>query len=87
VLGVAGNAIAAVAVVCLFIAKRNAPRAQNVRRGLSEKLFVFGVPGFAACLSLVGLTMLVKKKFEGKDVEDYELFFTCSQFIAWWGLV
>ncbi|PUZ61890.1 hypothetical protein GQ55_4G314200 [Panicum hallii var. hallii] len=27
--------------------------------------------------------MLVKKKFEGKDVEDYELFFTCSQFIAW----
>ncbi|PAN25430.1 hypothetical protein PAHAL_4G300900 [Panicum hallii] len=83
VLGVAGNAIAAVAVVCLFIAKRNTPRAQNVRRGLSEKLFVFGVPGFAACLSLVGLTMLVKKKFEGKDVEDYELFFTCSQFIAW----
>ncbi|CAN6208441.1 unnamed protein product [Urochloa humidicola] len=55
----------------------------NARRGLSEKLFVFGVPGFAVCLSLVGLTMLVKKKFEGKDVEDYELFFMCSQFLAW----
>jgi ATP-binding cassette subfamily C (CFTR/MRP) protein 10 len=46
-------------------------------------LFAFGVPGFAACLSLVGLTMLAKKKFEGEDVENYELFFTCSQFIAW----
>ncbi|CAL5046453.1 unnamed protein product [Urochloa decumbens] len=83
VLGLAGNAIAAVAVVCLFFAKRNAQRARNIRRGLSEKLFVFGVPGFAVCLSLVGLTMLVKKKFEGKDIEDYELFFMCSQFIAW----
>lgn len=48
-----------------------------------EKLFVFGVPGFAACLSLVGLTMLAKKKCEGKDVETYELLFMCSQFIAW----
>ncbi|CAD6337415.1 unnamed protein product [Miscanthus lutarioriparius] len=67
----------------LFLAKRNTTRAQNVRRGLSEKLFAFGVPGFAACLYLVGLTMLAKKKFEGKDVANYELFFTCSQFIAW----
>jgi ATP-binding cassette subfamily C (CFTR/MRP) protein 10 len=48
-----------------------------------EKLFAFGVPGFSACLSLVGLTVLAKKKFEGKYVENYELFFTCSQFIAW----
>ncbi|OQU75975.1 hypothetical protein SORBI_3010G066200 [Sorghum bicolor] len=56
---------------------------QNVRRGLLEKLFAFGVPGFSACLSLVGLTVLAKKKFEGKYVENYELFFTCSQFIAW----
>ncbi|OEL16196.1 ABC transporter C family member 13, partial [Dichanthelium oligosanthes] len=56
---------------------------RELRRGLSEKLFVFGVPGFAACLSLIGLTILAKKKFEGKDVKDYELFFMCSQFIAW----
>ncbi|KAJ1258328.1 hypothetical protein BS78_10G066900 [Paspalum vaginatum] len=56
---------------------------QNIRRVLLEKLFVFGVPGFAACLSLVGLTMLAKKKLEGKDVENYKLFFTCSEFIAW----
>ncbi|XP_066369008.1 ABC transporter C family member 13-like [Miscanthus floridulus] len=27
--------------------------------------------------------MLAKKKFEGKDVANYELLFTCSQFIAW----
>ncbi|WVZ82232.1 hypothetical protein U9M48_029518 [Paspalum notatum var. saurae] len=83
VAGLAGNAIAAAAALGLFLANRNAPRAQNIRRVLSEKLFVFGVPGFAACLSLVGLIMLAKKKFEGKDVENYELLFTCSQFIAW----
>ncbi|KAF8698000.1 hypothetical protein HU200_035504 [Digitaria exilis] len=27
--------------------------------------------------------MLVKKRYDGEDVEDYELFFMCSQFIAW----
>nr|CAB3469604.1 unnamed protein product [Digitaria exilis] len=83
VLALAGNAIAAVAVVCLFLARRSAPRARNITRGLSEKLFVSGVPSFAACLSVVGLTMLVKKRYDGEDVEDYELFFMCSQFIAW----
>ncbi|XP_008659190.1 ABC transporter C family member 13 isoform X2 [Zea mays] len=86
VLGFAGNAIAAVAALGLFLAKRNTNRAQNVTRSLSEKLLAFGVPGFAACLSLLGLTMLAKKKFEGKDVKNYELFFTCSQFIAWMSL-
>ncbi|KAI4962999.1 hypothetical protein ZWY2020_020539, partial [Hordeum vulgare] len=34
----------------------------NVRRRLPEKLFVFGVPSFAACLSLLGLILLVKKE-------------------------
>jgi ATP-binding cassette, subfamily C (CFTR/MRP), member 10 len=48
-----------------------------------EKLFVSGVPGFIACLSLLGLTMLIKKKFDGDDVENYEVFFQCSQLFTW----
>jgi hypothetical protein len=50
---------------------------------LLEKLFVFGVPSFAACLSLLGLAVLVKKKVEGIDVPNHELLFRCSQFLAW----
>uniref|UniRef100_A0A0A9HW38 ABC transmembrane type-1 domain-containing protein n=1 Tax=Arundo donax TaxID=35708 RepID=A0A0A9HW38_ARUDO len=87
VLGFAGNVIVAAAAVALFLFKRNAPRTQNARRGLPEKLFVFGVPGFAACLSLLGLTMLIKKKFDGNGVENYELFFKCSQFITWMSVI
>ncbi|KAM0893839.1 hypothetical protein ACQ4PT_024870 [Festuca glaucescens] len=67
----------------LFVAKRNAPRTENVRRRLPEKLFVFGVPCFGACLSLLGLAVLVKKKVEGIDVPNHELLFRCSQFLAW----
>ncbi|KAI4962883.1 hypothetical protein ZWY2020_024687, partial [Hordeum vulgare] len=55
----------------------------NVRRRLPEKLFVFGVPSFAACLSLLGLILLVKKEVEGIDVPNHESFFRCSQFLAW----
>ncbi|GJN00724.1 hypothetical protein PR202_ga17925 [Eleusine coracana subsp. coracana] len=58
-------------------------RLANGRRGSSEKLFVSGVPGFASCLSLLGLTMLIKKKFDGNNVENYELLFQCSQLITW----
>ncbi|PNT76346.1 hypothetical protein BRADI_1g47277v3 [Brachypodium distachyon] len=83
VLGFGGNVVATVAVLALFIAKGNAPRTESVRRGLLEKLFVFGVPGFAVCLSLVGLIMIVKKKFEGIYVENHKLLFTASQFLSW----
>ncbi|KAM0918419.1 hypothetical protein ACQ4PT_008963 [Festuca glaucescens] len=83
VLGLGGNVVATVAVVALFVTKRNAPTAENVRRRLLEKLFVFGVPSFAACLSLLGLAVLVKKKVEGIDVPNHELLFRCSQFLAW----
>ncbi|EMS58693.1 ABC transporter C family member 13 [Triticum urartu] len=83
VLGLGGNVVAAVAVLALFIARRNASRAENVRRRLPEKLFVFGIPSFAACLSLLGLIVLVKKKIEGIDVPNHESFFRCSQFLAW----
>jgi hypothetical protein len=44
---------------------------------------VFGVPSFAACLSLLGLVVLAKKKFEGIDVPNHELLFRSSQFLAW----
>jgi ATP-binding cassette subfamily C (CFTR/MRP) protein 10 len=50
---------------------------------LLEKLFVFGLPSFAACLSLLGLAVLVKKKVGGIDVPNHELLFRCSQFLAW----
>ncbi|TVU12290.1 hypothetical protein EJB05_45926, partial [Eragrostis curvula] len=53
------------------------------RRGLLKKLFVSGVPGFAACLSLLGVTMLIMEKFNGNNVENYELLFKFSQFITW----
>uniref|UniRef100_A0A0E0L8Q1 ABC-type xenobiotic transporter n=1 Tax=Oryza punctata TaxID=4537 RepID=A0A0E0L8Q1_ORYPU len=56
---------------------------KNVRKGFLEKLFVFGVPGFAACLSFLEIVMLIKNKIEGKDVVNYESFFSCSQFLAW----
>lgn len=75
--------VATVAVLALFVAKRNAPRTENARRRLPEKLFVFGIPSFAACLSLLGLILLVKKEVEGIDVPNHESFFRCSQFLAW----
>ncbi|EEC80143.1 hypothetical protein OsI_21937 [Oryza sativa Indica Group] len=55
----------------------------NVRMGFLEKLFVFGVPGFAACLSFLEIVMLIKNKIEGKDVANYESFFRSSQFLVW----
>lgn len=78
--------LAAVAVVvALFVARRrNAPRTtENVRRRLPEKLFVFGIPSFAACIALLGLIVLVKKKAEGIDVPNHESLFRGSQFLAW----
>uniref|UniRef100_I1Q038 ABC transporter C family member 13 n=3 Tax=Oryza TaxID=4527 RepID=I1Q038_ORYGL len=51
--------------------------------GFLEKLFVFGVPGFAACLSFLEIVMLIKNKIEGKDVANYESFFRSSQFLVW----
>ncbi|CAM0913131.1 unnamed protein product [Alopecurus aequalis] len=84
VLGLGGNLVAAVAVaVALFVAKRNRPSTENVRRCIPEKLFVFGIPSFAACLSLLGLIVLVKKKIEGIEVPNHESFFRFSQFLAW----
>ncbi|KAL6606766.1 hypothetical protein ACP70R_042419 [Stipagrostis hirtigluma subsp. patula] len=75
--------VSAIAVIALSVLKRNVTRAQIDRKGLSQRLFVLGVPGFAACLSLLELAMLVKKKLEGEDVYNYELLFICSQFVAW----
>ncbi|KAG8093779.1 hypothetical protein GUJ93_ZPchr0012g20447 [Zizania palustris] len=83
VLGSGGNLIAAAAAVVVFITTRNARRTDNVRRALLAKLFVFGLPGFAACLSFIEIIMLIKNKIEGKDVAHYESFFRCSQFLAW----
>lgn len=51
--------------------------------GFLEKWFVFGVPGFAACLSFLEIVMLIKNKIEGKDVVNYESFFRSSQFLVW----
>lgn len=51
--------------------------------GFLEKWFVFGVPGFAACLSFLEIVMLIKNKIEGKDVANYESFFRSSQFLVW----
>ncbi|XP_052159889.1 ABC transporter C family member 13 isoform X2 [Oryza glaberrima] len=83
VLGLGGNVVAAGAAVVLFISRRNARRTENVRMGFLEKLFVFGVPGFAACLSFLEIVMLIKNKIEGKDVANYESFFRSSQFLVW----
>uniref|UniRef100_A0A0D3GDK8 ABC transporter C family member 13 n=1 Tax=Oryza barthii TaxID=65489 RepID=A0A0D3GDK8_9ORYZ len=55
----------------------------ELRMGFLEKLFVFGVPGFAACLSFLEIVMLIKNKIEGKDVANYESFFRSSQFLVW----
>uniref|UniRef100_A0A0E0PUD6 ABC transporter C family member 13 n=2 Tax=Oryza rufipogon TaxID=4529 RepID=A0A0E0PUD6_ORYRU len=78
-----GNVVAAGAAVVLFISRRNARRTENVRMGFLEKWFVFGVPGFAACLSFLEIVMLIKNKIEGKDVVNYESFFRSSQFLVW----
>ncbi|RLN12234.1 ABC transporter C family member 13 isoform X2 [Panicum miliaceum] len=78
----AGNAIAAVAVVCLFIAKRNASRAQ-LFRGAFHCLCSGAVLSQIYVWHKVDNNRCIKKKFEGKDVEDHEIFFMCSQFIAW----
>uniref|UniRef100_A0A0E0HPZ4 ABC transporter C family member 13 n=1 Tax=Oryza nivara TaxID=4536 RepID=A0A0E0HPZ4_ORYNI len=83
VLGLSGNVVAAGAAVVLFISRRNARRTENVRMGFLEKWFVFGVPGFAACLSFLEIVMLIKNKIEGKDVVNYESFFRSSQFLVW----
>uniref|UniRef100_A0A0E0A5Y9 ABC transporter C family member 13 n=1 Tax=Oryza glumipatula TaxID=40148 RepID=A0A0E0A5Y9_9ORYZ len=55
----------------------------ELRMGFLEKLFVFGVPGFASCLSFLEIVMLIKNKIEGKDVANYESFFRSSQFLVW----
>uniref|UniRef100_A0A0E0DY15 ABC transporter domain-containing protein n=1 Tax=Oryza meridionalis TaxID=40149 RepID=A0A0E0DY15_9ORYZ len=62
---------------------RNARRSENARMGFLEKWFVFGVPGFAACLSFLEIVMLIKNKIEGKAVVNYESFFRSSQFLVW----
>ncbi|KAL6861150.1 hypothetical protein ACP4OV_016850 [Aristida adscensionis] len=82
-MGFAGNAVATVAVVALFFSRRNAARTQIDSEGSSQRLFVFSVAGFAACLSLCQLAMLAKKKLEGDDAYNYELVLICSQFITW----
>ncbi|KAG1326565.1 hypothetical protein COCNU_01G004990 [Cocos nucifera] len=83
VLGFGANMITVAAVLVLGVNKRNATTTRNIRIGLLEKVLLYILPAFGACLSFYEMFLLMKSSLEGHNVEYHDWLFRCSQFVSW----